>query len=133
VGAGHDISDLPAAAQHCDLSYNNTAIRRGRAVVFDWEDFGRVTIPGFDLAIFMGSLFNHDAAVWRRLRDDARRGWACDLIDRVAPEIGIGRDRFFALLPLYYLLFLRIKSESGYGDRIRGKVVGFLRNYLDVT
>ena len=41
---------LPHVSQHGDLVINNLGRAARGMVIFDWEDFGRVTLPGFDVA-----------------------------------------------------------------------------------
>lgn len=44
------LTDLPPIAQHGDMVMNNLGLRAdGRLVVFDWEDYGALWLPGLDL------------------------------------------------------------------------------------
>jgi Phosphotransferase enzyme family len=49
------IDDLPLVAQHGDFCLHNLGVSHGHYIIFDWEDFGRVWLPGFDLIVFVVS------------------------------------------------------------------------------
>lgn len=52
---------VPRVAQHGDFSLGNVlAGPRGSVVVVDWEEFGRVKAPGYDLVVLFSNLPRHD-------------------------------------------------------------------------
>jgi hypothetical protein len=51
--ASEFLDSLPAVRQHGDLMPMNLGVIRDDYVIFDWEDFGRVVLPGFDFCMFL--------------------------------------------------------------------------------
>lgn len=113
---------LPHAPQHGDFSVNNLALGKLGLAIFDWEDFGRVTLQGFDLAILISSVLRFEPTRLERLRaadglkpnDDL--GWAGD----ACSALGVDFGRFRSMLPLYLLQFLVLKDL--YSQPIRRRV-----------
>jgi hypothetical protein len=111
------IAALPSVPQHCDLVTNNIGEIGGRPVIYDWEDFGRVDLPGFDLALFLGTLLELDPARIAALLQAPRRldpGLA-SLIEAT----GLAGEEFCRLMPVYYGAFLWLKETQGYRSNIR--------------
>jgi hypothetical protein len=48
------LSEIP---QHGDLGFSNILVARDRITVVDWEDFGRVVVPGYDLFCLLLSFY----------------------------------------------------------------------------
>jgi thiamine kinase-like enzyme len=46
-----ELRELPEVPQHGDFVHNNLGRARDTLYVFDWEDYGKVCLPGFDLAM----------------------------------------------------------------------------------
>jgi aminoglycoside phosphotransferase (APT) family kinase protein len=116
---------LPHIQQHGDFVMNNLGATRAGLVVFDWEDFGRVALPGLDLCTLVASDTGFSADQLRAItRGDNRLAPAyAQLIDRSCPLIGLTPQLFRQLIPLYLVIFLDLKR--GYGKTI-GQVVGKL-------
>lgn len=114
------LEGLPHAAQHGDLVANNIGHVGARPVVFDWEDFGKVDLPGFDVALLLGSLLNHDPAKIAALFREEGQGapWLAPLL----AAVGLDRAQFAGLLPVYYGAFFWIKCVGGYGAMIQSTV-----------
>lgn len=115
-----ELARLPVTPQHGDFVANNLAVRRSRLIVFDWEDYGKVSWPGFDLCtLVMTSLDPADvAAIGGRAGDDLRR--RVPVLGAACRAIGITPEMFWRLVPLYLLRFLELKGT--YGNEVRRRV-----------
>jgi hypothetical protein len=123
--ASRHLDGLPHIQQHGDFVMNNLGATRAGLVVFDWEDFGRVALPGLDLCTLVASDTGFSADQLRAImRGDNRLAPAyAELIDRSCPLIGLTPQLFRQLIPLYLVIFLDLKRR--YGKAI-GQVVGKL-------
>ena len=102
---------LPNLPQHGDLVLNNLALAQGELIVFDWEDFGRIQLPGLDLYTVLMSLGlggpevrAHSAkanSVWRRL------------VQGGCPPLNISIDQLGAMKGVYLLAFRYLKRNYG--------------------
>lgn len=116
------LTTLPHAPQHGDFSANNLALGELGLTIFDWEDFGRVTLQGFDLAVLVSSVLRFEPARLEKLRatdgskPGAGLGWIGDACGALAVDLG----RFRQTLPLYLLQFLVLKDL--YSRPIRERV-----------
>ena len=113
-----EATSLPDMPQHGDFVVNNLGQRAaGTAVVFDWEDFGAVGLPGLDLFTLELSLAG-DAA---RLLEARSRG--ADRAQQFAREacasLRLDWNLYLALAPVYALVFRYLKSNYGPGVRER--------------
>lgn len=97
--------------QHGDFVLNNIAITRGHLIVFDWEDYARVNIVGFDLAIFLYSIHQFNSVT---LLEEL----ATEKLDRIIMSyliaLNITKQDFMQLLPLHLYLFLVLKQKYAY-------------------
>ena len=114
---------LIPARQHGDLVMNNLGLRPcGSLVVFDWEDFGEVGLPGLDLFTLEYS-FEHEAA---RARAQGQRSHPDKFIDLdaccAAQHLSVADYR--SLRVAHALAFLYLKRN--YGPEIQGR----LRNHI---
>lgn len=116
------LAELPRSPQHGDFSFNNLALAKSGLVVFDWEDFGRVWLSGFDLAVLIASAVRFEPAEIATLfATNSRLGksflaWVGDSCE----VLGIDVDVFKDTLPLYLLQFLSLKDL--YSPPIRRRV-----------
>ena len=113
---------LGEAPQHGDFTLNNLGLRRNGLVVFDWEDFGKVGLPGLDLCTLVVSAFESqpeatvDAFAGRGAA--GRRLWS--LVEAACAGLGIDVAQFRRLVPLHLLAFLQLKE--GYGGAVRARI-----------
>jgi hypothetical protein len=112
----HAIQSLPQAAQHGDFVLNNLALSGARLVVFDWEDYGRVTLQGLDLATLAVSVWGHEPGFTRAFAQGA--GGRLDapmaaFLRRACALSGIEFELFCVHIPLYVLVFLYLKRNYG--------------------
>jgi Phosphotransferase enzyme family len=117
------MESVPATLQHCDLAINNLALADSKLVIFDWEDFGKATLPGLDLAVLLASALDFDPpalrAVMRQPLHTSEK-----LVAWLAPVceiVGIRTSTFLQALPLYMLTFLQLKSPP-YSQNVRDRV-----------
>lgn len=118
------LPQLPALAQHGDLVINNLGLRNGRhLVVFDWEDFGSVALPGLDLFTLEYSF--GQVAAWARANRKA-----CDssrVVDSAALEEALGLDPGTASrLRLPCALVFRYLKRN-YGPEIQVRLDQYIR------
>lgn len=100
---------LPKQPQHGDLWSGNIALAPGRGcVVFDWEDYGKCELPGFDLySLIVTSLGDFDSS--KKTFSDVVM--ACF---RAKPlRMTMEAAAFLALVPVYLLVFKWLKYAYG--------------------
>jgi hypothetical protein len=120
--ASEQLDKLPHILQHGDFVVNNLGLADSRLVVFDWEDFGRIVLPGFDLCTVLASDAAFDRDALRAIITPARNGPDpyAELLDGACPAIGLTPEMFRKLIPLYLVIFLALKSDhQNYGGAIR--------------
>jgi aminoglycoside phosphotransferase (APT) family kinase protein len=116
------LSRLPSQRQHGDFVPNNFGMRPEGLVVFDWEDFGRIDLPGFDLAVLVGSLVDFEPKRLQDVRDASLRArkplvrW----LDEACRAAGLSPADLMRALPLHLALFMWLKDR--YSPAIRLKV-----------
>jgi len=124
------IESLPHIRQHGDFAVNNIAESGSKLVIFDWEDFGKITLPGFDLCILLASVLQYDdQEILRFISDPRPKHSALSNLLNISKEVaGIAPLLFKELIPLYLTIFLYLKKD--YGTSIQ-KNVGNLISLLD--
>lgn len=128
------LTNLAPIPQHCDLTCNNIGVTHdGAVVVFDWEEFGAASVPGLDLCTLLVSLADFDARVLRAWLACAQRSQSgpAAFAATACRALGIDPAVFEQLLPLYVLLFLRLKA--GYSERLRESLARLLQDLLSDT
>lgn len=123
----HEAHALPLLAQHGDFVLNNLAVSGTKLVVFDWEDYGRTTLQGLDLATLAISVWGSSPEMIRDLCDpniDLPPSMAA-FLRRACGHCGIEFEVFRLQLPLYVLVFLYLKRN--YGSGIRERLSNLLR------
>jgi len=111
---------LPAQRQHGDFVPNNFGMRGDRLLIFDWEDFGKVDLPGFDLAVLLGSLVDFDPGRLRAMRDAELARAPVAWLNEACRLARIDTGLFLRSLPFYLCLFMWLKDR--YSPAIRLKV-----------
>jgi hypothetical protein len=123
------IARLPRVLQHGDLALNNIAIAGDGLVFFDWEDWGQVALPGFDLAVALLSLHDFGAsnlsASLRAPTMEAR------LALRWSEQFDFPPAIFSDLMPAYLSLFVKMKRFYGYHAAVPARAVAALREWID--
>jgi hypothetical protein len=117
--AAERIAALPAMPQHGDLVLNNLGrMSGGRLVLFDWEDFGAVALPGLDLFTLELSLAG-DAGQLLASRAQRPAGLR-RLVEEACAAMRLARADYEALTPVYALVFRYLKRN--YGSDVRARV-----------
>ena len=128
---GPHIDALSAVRQHGDFYLNNLGMRGDALIVLDWEDYGRTSVPGYDLALLLLSLNDFSPT---RLRENTRVGAVHEWILRAGTtETGLDPDLFIRLLPVYLMVTARIKTGMGYGEAVRARALGALPEALHLA
>ncbi len=123
-----EVAILPRIPQHGDLSVNNIGVAGGQLIFFDWEDFGFVDLPGFDLAVLLLSLNDFDVRrLVVRLRTPSleRR-----LMQNGCVSLGMTTDLLLLLFPAYLSLFAQMKDMLGYGPEVARRAIAALTRWL---
>jgi aminoglycoside phosphotransferase (APT) family kinase protein len=122
------IAALPRVYQHGDLSLNNIGVADGELIFFDWEDFGLVDVPGFDLAIVLLSLHDFDgAALMHQLSTQSLEQ---RLVQSGSVRLGMVAQTFLALFPAYLSLFASMKATRGYDAEVWTRAYAALQQWL---
>jgi Phosphotransferase enzyme family len=114
--------DLSQVPQHGDFVPNNLACSRGRLVIFDWEDYGKVTLPGLDLATLVISVLGNDLEQLRSFvhTEPQKHNYRFATFARDATtRLGMEFNEFRRQIPFYLLVFLYLKRNYGEGVRER--------------
>jgi hypothetical protein len=118
------VGNRPPAAQHCDFSYANLGIASdGTLIVFDWEQYGMVQFPGFDLATFLVGHHHQCGTTDELLRSPES---LIAVIDRdlgrgFLESLGFTAESFVAVFPAYIRVFWMLKRD-GFGAAINRRV-----------
>lgn len=128
-------SALPEVNQHGDFTFTNLGIREGqRLIAFDWEDYGRIKLPGLDLATFLASLFHHG-----KLNDQIIHSPSNFLSvinehfdQHLWHDLQISDDLFTFLFPAYLVTFWYLKKTLNYGF-IEGRTLGVFERICSST
>lgn len=112
------LARLPSLAQHGDLVLNNMGKSdAGPLVIFDWEDFGAVQLPGLDMFTLELSLSGDvDGLLSTRRLPQAPLTL---LVARCCGAIGLAMDDYRYLTPVYALIFRYFKRNYGAAVRVR--------------
>lgn len=123
-----DVEALPCICQHGDLAVNNIGVAGGELIFFDWEDFGHVDLPGFDLAVLLLSLNDFDMQrLIGRLQAPCME---LRLVQNSCACLGMTTDLFLTLFPAYLSLFARMKGMLGYAPEVAGRAISALAHWL---
>jgi hypothetical protein len=125
------ITRLPRIPQHGDLAMNNIAIAGGGLVFFDWEDFGLVDLPGFDLAVALLSLHNFSVAGLRASL--AAATMESRVVRQGCAHVAMAPEQFAELLPAYLSLFVKLKGSGGYDTEVPARAAGALREWIHAS
>ena len=125
------LAGLPSQLQHGDFVLNNFGMRIQGLVIFDWEDFGRIDIPGFDISVLLGSLVNFDPERLRALRNASAHASSAGPVrwlNEACRIVGVEPDALLCALPFHLLLFMWLKDR--YSPAIRQRVQRAIESLL---
>lgn len=121
-------SRLPRILQHGDFTVNNLGLRRHRPVIYDWEDYAAVDLPGFDVAMFIGSFFDHNP---ERLQDVLHGNSTMSAATRRFVDVsGLSYEDFLSMIPIYYGYFYWLKRNKGYKGKIQRLALSVISAFL---
>jgi hypothetical protein len=121
-GGGQWLDSLPHIKQHGDFSGNNLGIAGQQLIYFDWEDFGHVTLPGFDVVILAASCLGFEpAGIVKLVRTDRPRQLAV-VFDHLRTRLGLDRDAVLLYILVCLVTFLDLKQRYRYGQTIIDRV-----------
>jgi hypothetical protein len=123
---------LPHVRQHGDLVANNIGLTRRTLVIFDWEDFGRVQLPGFDIALLLMSLLDFDAIRLKHWFERKEPRELDNIVTKAAGCLGINRSMLWMWLPMYLAHFLYLKAVFSYRPAIKDRVRGVLEDLCEL-
>lgn len=116
--------------QHGDFVLNNVALTGDSMIIFDWEDYAKVVYPGFDLAIWLHSLYNFQTT---KLVNDIKNTTNLDvMIKSYLDALDLSKDEFIKFFPLYLYLFMKLKSQFGYSQDVVSRTHSSFIKSLDM-
>jgi hypothetical protein len=115
------IETLPQVAQHGDFVLNNIARSGRRLIIFDWEDYGRITLHGLDLATLLFSVCGGNNSLFQAMCRDGGPlpPSLADFLRRACAHCKVDVVQFRQLLPAYLMVFLYMKRNYGVGIQQR--------------
>jgi len=121
---------LTPVRQHGDLAVNNIGVHKGKLIFFDWEDFGEIDLPGFDLSMLLLSMNGFSfAGVLARLKGSSLEA---DIMARIGESLGMSPADFLSLFPAYAALYIQTKPRLGYPDAAVDRIVGALSEWIQL-
>jgi hypothetical protein len=127
LAGGDAINRLPHVWQHGDFWYGNLGLCGNSLVVFDWEDFGEVTLHGHDIAVFLASTLNFAPRTVKILFDTGKPSYLDGIISDFCRPLGMDREDFVRLFPAFLVVFLDLKLQRDYG----GLVIRLMADLLE--
>lgn len=125
---------LPSIPQHGDFTFTNLGVTSSRnIVVFDWEDYGCVRYPGFDLVTFVLSVLHHSGKLEniihlpKKVLDITYELFDQGLIERIFLRDNI----YLTLFPYYLLVFAYIKRKYRYSKKIEDRAKNAFNKILN--
>ena len=119
---------LSPTLQHGDFAVNNIGRCNGHLVFFDWEDFGEIDLPGFDLAILLLSINGFSLPALRTKL--SRASTESDIVRRANEELGLSTSEFLYLFPAYASLYIQTKARLGYPTKVTDRIAETLKEWI---
>ena len=109
------LAGLRETPQHGDFVFNNLVWSHGRLVIFDWEDYRKVFLPGLDIWTLVMSMLEQDIDELRAVLEPGDRPDAQveSFLQQACSLQGLTLAQFRGLVPLYLLAFLHLKRNYG--------------------
>ena len=120
---------LPHVNQHGDFGRSNLAFAGAVPVVFDWEDFGRVRLPGYDVATLIVTFRGFDPAAVRDDVLDNPNSPFYGIVGNVCEVFDFDRRTFYTLIPVYMACFVYLKDYYDYGSKNLDGMMDFIRAF----
>lgn len=123
------IGSLPVIPQHGDLYPGNVILFHGRPHVLDWETFGAIDLPFYDLLTFLVALLGANGDPPERW-DAALAGQAPAVIELYAGRVGLPPAAVELLLPLTLLNWFHLLWRDG-RERFAARMYRTIEHYFD--
>jgi Phosphotransferase enzyme family len=122
---------LPVIPQHGDLAINNMAQTGTGLILFDWEDYGFVTIPGFDLCILLvsGCNFNLSELILL-IENDIHKMNEESFLSPIVHGMGIHTAQLMDLIVMQLVIFYQLKTQLGYGSDVIANTESLLKQLI---
>lgn len=119
------VCNMATIPQHGDFVLNNLAHCGNQPIVFDWEDYEKYFLPGFDLCTFCFSAASDVAELQSLMQSPRVPDTALGTVVRHAcVALNIDPDLFRRLIPVYLLGFLHAKRN--YSANVRSRITTVL-------
>lgn len=113
-GGARTLEGLPYVKQHGDFGRTNLGFADGRIVVFDWEEFGSVLLPGYDVLLLVASQLELDAGRIERVVREGAPAYLGEIVDFFCTTYNMAKETFLDLIPMMFVIFLHAKETRGY-------------------
>jgi hypothetical protein len=122
-----EIESMPMWPQHGDFVVNNLGHVGKRLVAFDWEDYGKVSLPGLDILTLALSLTGMTVQGTAAIVGRAGGAAFVDAFLRTTCEAqALDLPRFRRMVPFYLLVFLHLKRS--YGVAVQQRIASLLKS-----
>ncbi len=119
---------FPVIPQHGDLAINNMAKACTGLILFDWEDYGFVTIPGFDLCILLVSGCDFDLSkLVLLIENDIHKRNETSFLYPIVHGMGIHVSQLLDLIMIQLVIFYQLKTQLGYGSDVIANTESLLK------
>ncbi|MEE9355077.1 MAG: hypothetical protein V3U75_05750 [Methylococcaceae bacterium] len=116
------LNSISHVKQHGDFGAANVGISSNQISVIDWEDHGKLTLPGIDVLTVCVSYLKVDEKKIERLIYQKEPDNLSEVIHYFCTVYGMRYELFTELVPLYLVNFLYLKRKYGYGEEIINQV-----------
>jgi len=125
------LNSLPIIPQHGDLYPGNVILSRNRLHVLDWETFGIVDLPLYDLMTFLVSPLITDGATPSNLDPKAVQHMP-PAVGRYAARMGLTISDLELLLPLTLINWYRLMKVDG-REKFPPRMLRLIDHYFEHT
>jgi hypothetical protein len=116
-----EIQLLPHIMQHGDFLQNNIGMHKGDIYIFDWEDFGQVKLPGYDLFLFLFSFYDFKFDTVNSSLFPKENSFSKKIMSHYFQNTGMDINLFKKLYLAYIVLFLCSKKDLGYKIHVQNR------------
>ncbi len=125
----NSLDSLPVIPQHGDFYPANVTLFRGQLRVLDWETFGTVDLPLYDLVTFLVSLLISTKSPFPALNGIVCRDLPA-AVERYADGIGLTDEDIEILLPLSLVNWRRLMELDG-REKFVTRMDGLIEHYFE--
>lgn len=121
------IDRMPRVAQHGDFFLLNLGVSSGRYIIFDWEDFGRVCLAGYDVIMLAISALEFKPGPIKEIIHGEGHVGLQTLLFCLRDYLDISNREFGDLVKICLLIFLFLKKSAHYHASLVDVAVALLR------